>query len=78
MDIWLQNWAAYWPAAVLMIVAASWALYHFVAPQSWREWSGAGLVQAFIIALYAEMYGFPADHLHTDEFSTDRDPHRPL
>ena len=33
--------------------------YRFAAPRGWREWAGAGLVQAFIIALYAEMYGFP-------------------
>lgn len=49
----------YWPYAAMMIVFASWFLYQFVAPRSWRDWSGAGLVQAFIIALYAEMYGFP-------------------
>lgn len=48
-----------WPYAVLMIVGASWLLYRYVAPKSWRDWSRAGLVQAFIIALYAEMYGFP-------------------
>lgn len=48
-----------WPYAVVMIVIASWILYHFLAPASWRDWTGAGLVQAFIIALYAEMYGFP-------------------
>jgi protein-S-isoprenylcysteine O-methyltransferase Ste14 len=48
-----------WPYAVLMILLASWMLYQFVAPKSWREWSRAGLLQAFIIALYAEMYGFP-------------------
>jgi len=30
-----------------------------MAPSSWHEWAGAGVVQAFIIALYAEMYGFP-------------------
>ena len=42
-----------------MVVFASWAFYRFYAPESWREWAGAGLVQAFIIALYAEMYGFP-------------------
>lgn len=48
-----------WPYAIVMIVVASWVLYHFLAPASWREWTGAGLVQAFIIALYAEMYGFP-------------------
>ena len=38
---------------------ASWALYRFLAPKTWREWAGTGVVQAFIIALYAEMYGFP-------------------
>ncbi|MAS15453.1 isoprenylcysteine carboxylmethyltransferase family protein (plasmid) [Nitratireductor rhodophyticola] len=54
-----SDWLQYWPYAILMIVVASWAFYHFLAPASWRDWAGAGLVQAFIIALYAEMYGFP-------------------
>ena len=53
------EWVDLWPYTVLMIVIASWVLYHFLAPAGWREWTGAGLVQAFIIALYAEMYGFP-------------------
>ncbi len=48
-----------WGLAVIMIVVASWLLYRYLAPKTWREWAGAGLVQAFIIALYAEMYGFP-------------------
>ncbi|KUM25611.1 isoprenylcysteine carboxyl methyltransferase [Mesorhizobium loti] len=61
MDVPLQEWTwtELWPHAVLMIVIGSWLLYHFLAPAGWREWAGAGLVQAFIIALYAEMYGFP-------------------
>jgi protein-S-isoprenylcysteine O-methyltransferase Ste14 len=42
-----------------MVVVASWILYRYLAPKGWREWSRAGLVEAFIIALYAEMYGFP-------------------
>lgn len=54
-----QAWLSLWPYAILMIVIASWVLYHFLAPAGWRDWAGAGLVQAFIIALYAEMYGFP-------------------
>lgn len=54
-----QEWQNLWPSAILMIALGSWALYHFLAPASWRDWTGAGLVQAFIIALYAEMYGFP-------------------
>lgn len=48
-----------WAIAVIMIVIVSWALYRYLAPKTWREWASAGLVQAFIIALYAEMYGFP-------------------
>ncbi len=48
-----------WGLALIMIVVASWFLYRYLAPKSWREWASAGLVQAFIIALYAEMYGFP-------------------
>lgn len=48
-----------WFLAALMIVVASWIFYRYFAPKTWHEWAGAGLVQAFIIALYAEMYGFP-------------------
>jgi len=48
-----------WGIAVIMIVIASWVLYRYLAPKTWREWASAGVVQAFIIALYAEMYGFP-------------------
>jgi methanethiol S-methyltransferase len=48
-----------WGIALIMIVVASWFLYRYLAPKTWREWAGAGVVQAFIIALYAEMYGFP-------------------
>lgn len=48
-----------WVVALIVIVIASWLLYRYLAPKTWREWAGAGLIQAFIIALYAEMYGFP-------------------
>lgn len=48
-----------WGLAIIMIVVASWIFYRYFAPKNWREWAGAGLVQAFIIALYTEMYGFP-------------------
>ena len=53
------QWVELWPLALIAVAIASWALYHFLAPRSWRDWAGAGAVQAFIIALYAEMYGFP-------------------
>ena len=48
-----------WALSLIMIVVVSWVFYRYFAPKTWREWAGAGLVQAFIIALYAEMYGFP-------------------
>jgi len=48
-----------WGLAIIMIVVASWIFYRYFAPKTWREWASAGVVQAFIIALYAEMYGFP-------------------
>jgi protein-S-isoprenylcysteine O-methyltransferase Ste14 len=48
-----------WGLALIITVIASWFLYHYLAPRTWKEWASAGVVQAFIIALYAEMYGFP-------------------
>jgi hypothetical protein len=61
MDLPLEpwTWTALWPYAATIIVLGARAFYHFVAPVNWREWAGAGLFQAFVIALYAEMHGFP-------------------
>ncbi|MEQ5803367.1 isoprenylcysteine carboxylmethyltransferase family protein [Halomonas sp. H10-9-1] len=53
------NHTGAWGLALIVIVLVSWFFYRYFAPKSWREWAGAGAVQAFIIALYAEMYGFP-------------------
>ena len=51
--------SAAWGIALIVIEVASWFLYHYLAPKTWREWASAGVIQAFIIPLYAEMYGFP-------------------
>ncbi|MAZ30178.1 isoprenylcysteine carboxyl methyltransferase [bacterium] len=48
-----------WVLSAIMVVLVSWIFYRYFSPSSWQEWTGAGVVQAFIIALYAEMYGFP-------------------
>lgn len=48
-----------WGLAAIVIAVLSWLLYRYLAPASWKEWTRAGVLQAFIIAFYAEMYGFP-------------------
>ena len=54
-----MNPATFWGAAAISIAIVSWFFYRFVVPKTWKEWARAGVVQAFIIAFYAEMYGFP-------------------
>lgn len=49
----------FWGGAAISVVVVSWFFYRLFAPNTWREWARAGLLQAFIIAFYAEMYGFP-------------------
>ncbi len=48
-----------WGIVLIVVALASWFLYRYFAPKTWKEWASAGVVHAFIIALYAEMYGFP-------------------
>ena len=48
-----------WGLAAIVIVVVSWIMYRYLAPSSWKEWTRAGVLQAFVIAFYAEMYGFP-------------------
>lgn len=48
----------YWGAAVFMIVVSSLFILSLV-PLGKRNWKALGITEAFIVALYTEMYGFP-------------------
>lgn len=52
---WYGNWS-YVLAATLIFSAFTLAL---VRPRRKREWKRAGILQAFFISLFAEMFGFP-------------------
>jgi len=49
----------HWTLTLIMIVIGTWIVFKYLAPKSWKEWRNVGILQAFIIALYVEMYGFP-------------------
>ena len=51
--------AGHWALTLIMIVIGTWIIVKYLAPKSWKEWRNVGIIQAFIIALYVEMYGFP-------------------
>lgn len=44
---------------MIMILVGVWIVVRYLVPKNWKEWRNAGLLHAFIIALYVEMYGFP-------------------
>ena len=48
-----------WGITIFMVILVSWIIYKYLVPRNFREWRNLGLIQAFIVALYAEMYGFP-------------------
>jgi protein-S-isoprenylcysteine O-methyltransferase Ste14 len=48
-----------WAITIIMVVIASWIVFKYLVPSNFKEWRNVGLIQAFIVALYAEMYGFP-------------------
>ena len=49
----------YWGIAFLNAAIFILFAYSFAKPQSSRDWRSLGAFSAFIIALFAEMYGFP-------------------
>jgi protein-S-isoprenylcysteine O-methyltransferase Ste14 len=55
-----------------MTLLAGWFVYWHLVPESWKEWRAAGILHAFLTALYAELYGFPLTvYLLTAYFNVD-------
>lgn len=48
-----------WPLVAFYVALLTVFLFGILRPRSRSEWRSAGVAQAFIIALYAEMYGLP-------------------
>ncbi len=48
-----------WGIIPIILVFFVWFIFKFIRPKKKIEWRNSGILGAFIIALYAEMYGFP-------------------
>ena len=54
-----QQWYGQWGMVLIMVTIFGWLIFRFLKPKRKREWRNSGILGAFIIALYTEMYGFP-------------------
>ncbi len=48
-----------WGVAIFNVLLFGWFLLSFLAPRRPAEWRSMGVASAFLVALFAEMYGFP-------------------
>lgn len=48
-----------WGLVLIMVTLFGWFVFRHVRPHKEREWRNSGLFAAFLVALFAEMYGFP-------------------
>ena len=48
-----------WGFVLIILTVFIWFIFSFLKPKKKIEWRNSGIFGAFLIALYAEMYGFP-------------------
>lgn len=48
-----------WETTLFMVLFFTLFVVVFLKPIKKREWRNLGIFEAFIVALYVEMYGFP-------------------
>ena len=58
-DISSTQWYGRWGSVVLSLAVFGGFIVGFTRPRHRREWRGLGITQAFLIALFTEMYGVP-------------------
>ncbi len=49
----------FWPLALMNAMVFIMFVFSFAKPQTGRDWRSFGALSGFIVALFAEMYGFP-------------------
>lgn len=54
-----DQWYGNWKAVLVYVALATIFILGFVRPRRRYEWRGAGIAQAFFIALFTEMFGVP-------------------
>lgn len=54
-----RQWYGQWGMVLIMVTIFVWFIFRFLKPKREIEWRNSGILGAFLIALYAEMYGFP-------------------
>ena len=59
MDKFSSNGYGLWSVAFINAAVVIIFAFSFVRPQSKRDWRSFGAFSAFLVALFAEMYGFP-------------------
>ncbi len=59
MEQWFEIKYGNWPLTIFYILMLSVFIYGVLRPRTKIEWRSAGVAQAFVMALYAEMYGLP-------------------
>jgi protein-S-isoprenylcysteine O-methyltransferase Ste14 len=54
-----EKWYGSWPTVLLFVAVFSLFVFGFVRPRRRAEWGSAGIYTAFLISLFAEMFGLP-------------------
>jgi protein-S-isoprenylcysteine O-methyltransferase Ste14 len=58
-DIPFEKWYGNWPTVIVLTTIFLFFVFFLTRPRRPQEWHGVGLVTAFFISLFTEMFGIP-------------------